>query len=156
MWSGVNVAGVRLQDVDPSAGLSKDDGKWGDIHRQVIESAYQVIRLKGYTSWAIGLSVSSLVASILQNTKNIHAVSTNVKVRITDISLHFDNDSNSENISVSQGHYGIENDIFLSVPCVLGAEGVTHTVTLPLNQQEEKSLKVSAQTLQELQTQISL
>lgn len=43
-------------------------------------SAYDVIKLKGYTSWAIGLSVASLASSILRNSNNVHAVSTYVKV----------------------------------------------------------------------------
>jgi L-lactate dehydrogenase len=43
-------------------------------------SAYEVIKLKGYTSWAIGLSVATLAQSVLRNGFNIHAVSTLVKV----------------------------------------------------------------------------
>lgn len=43
-------------------------------------SAYEVIKLKGYTSWAIGLSVAALAQSILRNGYNLHAVSTLVKV----------------------------------------------------------------------------
>jgi L-lactate dehydrogenase len=43
-------------------------------------SAYEVIKLKGYTSWAIGLSVAALAQSILRNGYNVHAVSTLVKV----------------------------------------------------------------------------
>ena len=43
-------------------------------------SAYEIIRLKGYTSWAIGLSVSTLTKAILKNTRNVYAVSTFVQV----------------------------------------------------------------------------
>jgi malate/lactate dehydrogenase len=43
-------------------------------------SAYEVIKLKGYTSWAIGLSVAALAQSILRNGFNVHAVSTLVNV----------------------------------------------------------------------------
>lgn len=45
-------------------------------------SAYEVIKLKGYTSWAIGMSVADLVESILKNLHKVHPVSTLVKVRI--------------------------------------------------------------------------
>ena len=44
-------------------------------------SAYEVIKLKGYTNWAIGLSVADLVESMLKNLSRIHPVSTMVKVR---------------------------------------------------------------------------
>lgn len=42
--------------------------------------AYEVIKLKGYTSWAIGMSVADLVESILKNLHKVHPVSTLVQV----------------------------------------------------------------------------
>lgn len=80
LWSGVNVAGVRLRELDPSIGTEDDKEKWNELHGEVVKSAYEVIKLKGYTSWAIGLSVASLASSIIRNTNNVHAVSTSVKV----------------------------------------------------------------------------
>lgn len=43
--------------------------------------AYEVIKLKGYTSWAIGMSVADLVESITKNLHKVHPVSTLVQVR---------------------------------------------------------------------------
>lgn len=43
-------------------------------------SAYEMIRLKGYTSWAIGLSVANMTQTLLRNQKNVHAISTLAKV----------------------------------------------------------------------------
>lgn len=43
-------------------------------------SAYEVIRLKGYTSWAIGTSCAVLTKALLSNLRRIFAVSTSVKV----------------------------------------------------------------------------
>lgn len=80
MWSSVNVAGVRFCEINPNIGTENDPEKWYELHSDVVNSAYEVIKLKGYTSWAIGLSVASLSSSILRNTSNIHAVSTLVKV----------------------------------------------------------------------------
>lgn len=85
VWSGVNVAGVRLQEVNKTIGTTEDKENWNSAHKQVVESAYEIIRLKGYTSWAIGLSVASLVRSILRNSGNVHAVSTCLKVSIASI-----------------------------------------------------------------------
>lgn len=82
VWSGVNVAGVRLRDVNEDVGTDADKESWNDLHKEVVQSAYEVIRLKGYTSWAIGLSVSDLASAILRNSNQIHAVSTMVAVRI--------------------------------------------------------------------------
>lgn len=80
VWSGVNIAGVRLRELNPKIGTDEDVEKWSDLHKDVVNSAYEVIKLKGYTSWAIGLSVASLAYSILRNTNNVHAVSTLVNV----------------------------------------------------------------------------
>lgn len=43
-------------------------------------SAYEVIKLKGYTNWAIGFSVADLTESIVKNLSRVHPVSTMVKV----------------------------------------------------------------------------
>lgn len=68
--------------MDENVGTDKDPERWGDIHGQVVDSAYEVIKLKGYTSWAIGLSISQLAQSIIRNTNSVHAVSTLVNVSI--------------------------------------------------------------------------
>ncbi|KAL1517099.1 hypothetical protein ABEB36_000907 [Hypothenemus hampei] len=128
IWSGVNVAGVRLREINPNLGTENDPENWKDIHRQVIMSAYDVIKLKGYTSWAIGLSVASLASSILRNSNNIHAVSTYVK------DLH-----------------GIDGDIFLSVPAVLGENGISYIVKQNLTEHERQALLNSALLMNEVQ-----
>lgn len=83
------MAGVRLRELNPHIGTDKDTEKWNELHSEVVNSAYEVIKLKGYTSWAIGLSVATLASSILRNTNNVHAVSTlvNVSVKIYKINL---------------------------------------------------------------------
>lgn len=48
--------------------------------RIVCLSAYEVIRLKGYTNWAIGLSVADITESLMKNMNRIHPVSTMVQV----------------------------------------------------------------------------
>ena len=37
VWSGVNVAGVSLQELNPAMGTDKDGENWKDLHKQVIE-----------------------------------------------------------------------------------------------------------------------
>ncbi len=37
VWSGVNVAGVRLKDINPKIGDPDDPEKWGEVHRKVID-----------------------------------------------------------------------------------------------------------------------
>ncbi|KAK2585736.1 hypothetical protein KPH14_010347 [Odynerus spinipes] len=133
LWSTVNVAGVRFRDLKPDIGTSKDEEHWDELHKQVVQSAYEVIKLKGYTSWAIGLNVSSLAATILRNTYQVHAVT----VKLT-------------------GHHGITEDVFLSLPCVLGENGVTSIVHQILTDEEQELLKKSADTIHAVQKNLKL
>lgn len=77
------MAGVRVRDINPLIGTEEDPDNWKEMHKQVVQSAYEVIKLKGYTSWAIGLSVASLAKTILRNTAHVHAVSVCLKVKVT-------------------------------------------------------------------------
>ncbi|XP_006892134.1 PREDICTED: L-lactate dehydrogenase C chain [Elephantulus edwardii] len=132
LWSGVNVAGVPLKSLNPNLGSDSDKEQWKNVHRQVVESAYEIIKLKGYTSWAIGLSVADLSASILKNLRRVHPVSAMVK-----------------------GLYGIKEEIFLSVPSVLGRNGLSDIVKVNLNPEEEDLFKKSANTLWDVQKNLT-
>lgn len=80
VWSGVNVAGVALRELHPGVGSDDDTTEFNKIHHLVVNSGAEVIKRKGYTSWAIGLSVASIARAILHNSHNICAVSTLVTV----------------------------------------------------------------------------
>ncbi|XP_071878581.1 L-lactate dehydrogenase isoform X1 [Bombus fervidus] len=128
VWSGVNVAGVRLRDLNENVGTEKDTENWGELHKQVVDSAYEVIKLKGYTSWAIGLSVANLASAILRNSNQVHAVSTMVT-----------------------GYHGIKKDVFLSLPCTLGESGVSCVVQQKLTEGETALLHQSADMMHDVQ-----
>ncbi|XP_008310550.1 L-lactate dehydrogenase A chain [Cynoglossus semilaevis] len=133
VWSGVNVAGVSLQSLNPNIGTESDSEKWKDVHKKVVDGAYEVIKLKGYTSWAIGMSVANLVETIVKNMRRVHPVSTLVK-----------------------GMYGIKDEVFLSVPCVLGNSGLTDVVHMTLKSDEEQQLVKSAETLWSVQKDLTM
>ncbi|CDQ67409.1 unnamed protein product [Oncorhynchus mykiss] len=124
VWSGVSVAGVNLQKLNPEFGLDGDKEDWKATHKEVVDSAYEVIKLKGYTNWAIGLSVADLTESIIKNMSRIHPVSTMVK-----------------------DMYGIGEEVFLSLPCVLNSNGVGSVINMTLTDAEVGQLKKSADTL---------
>lgn len=133
IWSGVNIAGVFLRDVNPKIGTDEDTEDFRNLHKQVVESAYEVIKLKGYTSWAIGLSIASLTRAILSNTSSVHAVSTFV-----------------------QGEHGIKDEVYLSLPCVLGSNGVTDIIRQPLTAEEKELLHKSAALMADIQKELKL
>ncbi|KAL4622689.1 L-lactate dehydrogenase A chain-like [Arapaima gigas] len=133
VWSGVNVAGVNLQTLNPDFGSDCDKEDWKNVHKMVVDSAYEVIKLKGYTSWAIGLSVADLVETMMKNLRKVHPVSTLV-----------------------QGMHGVKDEVFLSLPCVLGNCGLTNVVHMTLQPEEEKQLVKSAETLWAVQKELTL
>ncbi|XP_073328174.1 L-lactate dehydrogenase B-B chain isoform X1 [Pagrus major] len=128
VWSGTNVAGVNLQTLNPDIGTDCDDENWKETHKMVVDSAYEVIKLKGYTNWAIGLSVADLTESLIRNMNRIHPVSTMV-----------------------QGMYGISDQVYLSLPCVLNSRGVSSVVNMTLTDDEVAQLQASANTLWDIQ-----
>uniref|UniRef100_A0A8C8TG46 L-lactate dehydrogenase n=1 Tax=Peromyscus maniculatus bairdii TaxID=230844 RepID=A0A8C8TG46_PERMB len=128
VWSGVNVAGVSLKNLNPELGSNADKEQWKEVHKQVVDSVYEVIKLKGYTSWAIGLSVDDLAESMMKNLRWVHPISTMIK-----------------------GLYGIKDDVFLSVPCILGQNGISDVVKVTLTSEEEARLKKSTNTLWDIQ-----
>ncbi|KAK2103110.1 L-lactate dehydrogenase A-like 6B [Saguinus oedipus] len=133
VWSGVNIAGVPLKDLNSDIGTDRDPEQWKNVHKEVIASAYEIIKMKGYTSWAIGLSVADLTESILKNLRRTHPVSTIIK-----------------------GLYGIDEEVFLSLPCILGENGITNLIKIRLTPEEEAHLKKSAKTLWEIQKELKL
>lgn len=124
VWSKVNVAGASLSSVNPDIGKPCDPDNFQAIHQNVVNSAYEIIKKKGSTSWAIGLTCYALSNAILNDTHTIYPLSTSIK-----------------------GLYGVKDDVYLSVPCLVGANGITHVVTLELSNDEKEKLLKSAETL---------
>ena len=131
VWSGVNIAGVPLKELNLDIGTDKDPEQWKNVHRDVVASAYEIIKMKGYTNWAIGLSVADLTESILKNLRRVHPVSTRIK-----------------------GLYGINEEVFLSVPCILGESGITDLIKVKLAPEEEACMQKSAKTLWDIQKEL--
>uniref|UniRef100_A0A2K6LAS0 Lactate/malate dehydrogenase N-terminal domain-containing protein n=1 Tax=Rhinopithecus bieti TaxID=61621 RepID=A0A2K6LAS0_RHIBE len=131
VWSGMNVAGISLRILHPDLGTDTDKEQWKEVHKQVVKSAYEVIKRKGYTSWAFGLSVADLAESIMKNLRQVHPISITIK-----------------------GFYGIKDDVFLSVPCILGQNGISRLVKVILTPEEEACLKNSADTLWGIQKEL--
>lgn len=50
-----------------------------------------------------------------------------------------------------QGEHGIEEDVFLSLPCVLGSNGVSDVIRQPLTDKELGQLRKSAHLMSQVQ-----
>ena len=57
---------------------------------------------------------------------------------------------------VSQGWGGLGSEVFLSLPCVLGASGSTRLAGVSLAQDEDAKLRESAASLSNLMAQLKI
>jgi len=124
VWSAVNVAGVNLKGLNPAMGGAEDKENWKACHQQVIAAANQIVQAKRTASMGLAMSLASLVRSMLHNSREVFAVSTMVK-----------------------GYHGLADEVFLSLPCVLGDFGVCDVIKQPLAPEEVKQLQTGTAEL---------
>jgi L-lactate dehydrogenase len=136
LWSQLSVGGARLVDSNPGLGRPPSEGpdpdEWHRVHDKVVRAAYNIIQRKGYTSSAIGLTVAALVDCVLRDDRKVFPLS----VR-------------------AGGHLGITKDVFLSLPSVLGANGVHSVVKLHMTEAEERRVRASADAIAGVQATIA-
>ncbi|KAJ8538681.1 hypothetical protein K7X08_029977 [Anisodus acutangulus] len=134
LWSSISVGGVPVLSFLERQQIAFEKETLEKIHKQVVESAYEVISLKGYTSWAIGYSVANLAFSIIRDQRRIHPVSV-----------------------LAKGFYGIDGgDVFLSLPAQLGRSGVLGVTNVHLTDEEIQQLRNSAKTILDVQNQLGI
>ncbi|KAG6579418.1 hypothetical protein SDJN02_22006, partial [Cucurbita argyrosperma subsp. argyrosperma] len=134
LWSSISVGGVPILSFLQNQQITYEKETLESIHKEVIGGAYEVINLKGYTSWAIGYSVASLARSLLRDQRRIHPVSV-----------------------LAKGFYGINGgELFLSLPAQLGRGGVLGITNVHLTDEESGRLRDSANTILQVQTQLGI
>jgi L-lactate dehydrogenase len=124
-WSMTHIGGVPIDEYCPMCDACDDwDRQREEIVRQVRESAYHIINYKGATYFAIGMALTRIVGTVLQDQRSVLTVST-----------------------LLESEYGIQ-DVCLGIPCVVGKDGVHQVIEAKLNPEEQKLLQKSAATLQ--------
>ncbi|MBR4669300.1 MAG: L-lactate dehydrogenase [Butyrivibrio sp.] len=125
-WSSANVSGIPLNDFCEMRGHFEHEKSMKEIAENVKNSAYKIIEKKGATYYGIAMSVRRICEAIIRDEKSILPVS-----------------------SIQHGEFGIE-DIALSMPAIVGRNGVEGAVPINLNDAEKEALKASAATLKEV------
>lgn len=121
-WSITNIAGMNMQRFFENFGKCTDSDLQ-KMYEEVKNSAYDIIKKKGATYYAIAAAVARIVECISGAENSILTVS-----------------------AILNGEYGIE-DIALSVPTQLSVNGVERILDVPFNEQELAGLRNSAKTL---------
>ena len=122
-WSSANVSGVPLNDFCDMRGFHAHEESMKEIAQQVRDSAYEIIEKKKATYYGIAMSVVRICSAIIRDEKSILPVS-----------------------SVLHGSHGIDG-VSLSMPAIVGKDGVEGLIPIRLSAEEEASLRKSAEIL---------
>lgn len=131
-WSSANISGIDLEDFCELCGHKHYMSIMDKMEDKVRNSAYEIIEKKKATFYGIAMSVRRICECIVRNERSILSVS-----------------------SMLHGEYGL-SDIVLSIPTIVGNNGVEHHVPVELNDDETLRLQQSAAALRKVIGEISL
>ncbi|XP_022049627.2 ubiquitin-conjugating enzyme E2 variant 3 [Acanthochromis polyacanthus] len=101
--------------------------------KPLLDRAFDIMKNRGQRSWSVGLSIADITNSILTNKMKPHSVST-----------------------LAQGWGGIGAEVFLSLPCIMGANGSTRLAGVSLGQEDDSKVRESITSLSNLMSQLKI
>ncbi len=122
-WSSANVSGVPLNACCEMRGYFQHEESMKRIAEDVKNSAYEIIEKKNATYYGIAMTISKICDAIVRDEKSVLPVS-----------------------SYMNGEFGIEG-ICLSMPVIVGRNGVEGFIPIELDAEETEALQASAATL---------
>jgi L-lactate dehydrogenase len=125
VWSLADVAGLPLRDFRGPNGNVLDRAAMQRIFEQTRDAGYEIIQRKESTYYAIGMALLAIVVAILRDQHTVLPVSQPLT-----------------------GQYGVDG-MALSLPAVVGHDGVEKLLDIPLNDEEVAAFRLSAKTLKE-------
>ena len=131
-WSSANVSGIPLNDFCEMRGHYQHEKSTKEIAEDVRNSAYEIIERKRATYYGVAMAVKRICEVIVRDEKSVLPVS---------VRMH--------------GEQGI-SDVVLSMPCIVGKDGIETKVPLQLNEEEQEKLMESAKVLKEILEDIAL
>jgi len=126
VWSSATAGGVPLASFAASRGLDFGAAVRERLARETRDAAYEVIRRKRATYYAIASGLVRLVEAVLRDQRTVLSVSTLV--------------------TREHGYAGVE-DVCMSVPCVVARGGIEAVLRLDLDDGEAAALRRSAEVL---------
>lgn len=123
LWSSASVGGVPLLDWSRTHGGALHEQDLAEIADEVVHAAYRIIAGKGATNYAVALACCQIVESVLRDERRVLPVST-----------------------MLDGEYGVSG-VCLSVPTVVGQEGASERLPVPMSDEELQLLRRSAESI---------
>ena len=131
-FSSANVSGIPLNDFCEMKGHFNHDESEKFIAEDVKNAAYEIIQRKRATYFGVAMAVKRICECIVRDEKSIFPVST-----------------------MMHGEQGIEG-VVLSMPCVVGGDGIETQVPIKLDEDEAKRLRESADILKGIMAELDI
>ena len=131
-WSLANIGSIPVDKyADSYEGTKLPSFNKDDVEDYIRKSGGIIIKAKKATNYAIGVTTAHLCEALTYDTDSVLTIST-----------------------MLSGEYGI-SDVCLSIPAVIGHNGITARLVAPLPDSEVASLKHSADCLKEVISQLN-
>lgn len=127
VWSSAHVGPLSFFDFCEREGINAENLKVA-AYQAVKNSAYDIIAKKGYTNYAVALAVRRIVEAILRDENSILTIST----------------------------YNPLDDVYYSVPNIVGRNGQVMKICPNLNEEELEKLAHTKEVLKEIIASIAL
>jgi len=131
-WSQAAIGGVPVRDWSPAGRAPLNEETLDRIAHEVVTAAEEIIRGKGATNYAVGLSAAGIIEAVLQDERSVMPVS-----------------------SLLTGQYGID-DVCLSLPSIVDGRGIDVVLTPPLSDDEADALRHSADTVRSVERSLGI
>lgn len=122
-WSIAMVAGVPLVELAGKQHLSREGLE--ALYEETRDAAYKIIEAKGATYYGVAMALARICRAIFSDENELMMLST-----------------------LLEGEYGHE-DVYISVPCILGRTGISQVLTPDLSAEEREKLAKSVAILKE-------
>ena len=130
VWSSATVSGVPIDTFCEMRGHYNHDMAEARIAEEVKNSAYEIIEKKNATYFGVAMAVRRICEAIIRDEKSVLPVS-----------------------NLMKGEFGIEG-VTLSIPAIVGNQGVEEIVPISMDEEERNKLRESATLLKEILLQV--
>ena len=132
VWSSANISSLDLAHFCQLRSKRDYQNELNRIYCEVRDSAYAIIQRKGATYYGIAMAVARIAQCIVKNESAMLPVSV-----------------------VLDGEYGLK-DLCLSIPAIVGQDGVEAVLEIPLAPEEKSALLSSAAQLSQVIRRLEL
>lgn len=132
VWSMASLGQIPVQLYPAHGRPPLDDDARERVRQAVVTAGKEVIQRKGATYYAVALSVARIIEAVLDDEKSVLTVS-----------------------SYIEDFAGI-SDVCLSLPAVVGRDGIREVLPIVLDREEQDQLRASASALTATLTELGL